>query len=56
MPVEEDEIGGYHTFNDENRVFNIIKTKKNGRSKTRFISEVSESSNKSDFYIGERQS
>ena len=53
-PVEEDETVGSHTFNDDNRIFNITKTKQNRKSKTRIVSEVSaSSSNKSDFYISE---
>ena len=55
-PVKEDEAGGSHTFNDANRIFNVTKTKRNGKSKTRTLSEVSESSNKSDFYISKCQS
>ena len=55
-PVEEDEPGDSHTFTVDNHVFNITKTKRNRKSKTRIVSEVSELSNKSDFYIGERQS
>ena len=55
-PVEEDETEGSHTFNIDNRVFNITKTKRNGKSKTRIMSERSESNNKSDFCIGKRQS
>ena len=54
-PVEEDETGGSHTFNVDNRVFNITKTKQNGKPKTRTVSEVSELSNKSDLYISKRQ-
>ena len=55
-PVGEDEIGDSHTFNVDNSVFNITKTKRNGKLKTRIVSEVSELSNKLNFYIGERQS
>ena len=36
--------------------FNITKIKQNGKAKTRTVSEVSGLSNKSDFYLGERQS
>ena len=53
--MEEDKSGGSHTFNVDNRVFNIIKAKQNGKSKTKTVSEVSESSIKSDFYIDKRQ-
>ena len=49
------EIGGSHTFTGDTDVFNLTKTKYNGKSKTRIVSEVS-TSNKSDFYIGKRQS
>ena len=55
-PVEEDDMGGSHTFNVDNHVYNIIKIKRDWTSKTRTVSELSESSNKLDFYIGERQS
>ena len=55
-PVEEDEAGGSRTLNVDNRVLNITKIKRNGKSKTRTVSKVYESSNKSDFYIGDRQS
>ena len=55
-PVEEGDVGGSHTFNVDNRVFNIKKIKQNGTSKTRTVSELSESSNKSDFYVSKRQS
>ena len=48
--------GRYHTLNGGDRVFNLTKTKHNGKLKTRIVSEVSESSNKPDFYIGKRQS
>ena len=49
------EIGGSHTFNVDNSVFNLTKTKHNRKSKTRIMSEVS-TSDESDFCIGERQS
>ena len=55
-PMEEDDVGGFHTFNVDNRVFNITKIKPDGTSKTGAVSELSESSNKLDLYIGERQS
>ena len=48
--------GSSHTFNIDNCVFNITKIKRDGTSKTRTVSELSKSSNKSDFYINERQS
>ena len=47
--MKEDEIRGSHTFNVDNRVFNITKTKQNEKFKTRTASEASESSNKSIF-------
>ena len=48
--------GSSHTFNDYNHGFNLTKTKHSGKSKTRIVSEVSESSNKPDFSIGKHQS
>ena len=54
-PEEGNEMGGYHTLNTNNSVFNLIKTKHNGKSKTRIVSEVSTSNNKLDFYIGKRK-
>ena len=48
--------GGSHIFNSDDCVFNLTKTKQNKKLKTRIVSEVSESNNKSDFYIGKRQS
>ena len=48
--------GSSHTFNGDDRVFNLTKTKYNGKSKTRIVSEVSELSNKPDFYMDELQS
>ena len=54
-PVDEDDVGGSHAFNVDNNVFNITKIKQGGTSKTRTVSELFESSNKSDFYIGQRQ-
>ena len=56
QPVEEDEVVESNTFNNDNCVFNITKTKRNGKSKTRTVSEMSELSNKSDFYINKHQS
>ena len=55
-PVSEDDMGGSHTFNVDNYVFNITKIKLDGTLKTRAVSELSELSNKLDFYIGKRQS
>ena len=55
-PVEEDETRGSRTFNVDNHVYSITKIKRNEKSKTRTVSEVSELSNKSDFNIGKRQS
>ena len=52
-PMNEDDVGGFHTFNVDNHVFNITKIKQDGISKTRVVSELSESSNKLDIYIGE---
>ena len=54
-PTKEDEPGSLHTFTGNDRIFKLIKTKHNGRSKTRIVSEVP-TSMKSDFYIGNRQS
>ena len=48
-------MGGSHIFNVDNRDFNITKIKQDKTSKTRTVSELSESNNKSDFYISERQ-
>ena len=49
-PAKGNEMGGSHTFNVDTSVFNLTKTKTkhNGKSKTRIVSEVS-TSNKSDF-------
>ena len=49
-------MGGSHTFNTDNHVLNLTKSKQDGTSKTRTVNELSELSNKLDFYIGERQS
>ena len=54
-PEGVNETGDSHTFNADNNVFNLTKTKHNKKLKTRIVSEVSTSNNKSDFYIGERQ-
>ena len=48
-PVEEDDVEGSHTFNVDNHVYKITKIKWDGTSKTRAVSELSESNNKSDF-------
>ena len=55
-PEERNETGGSPTFNTDNNVFNLTKTKHNRKSKTRIVSEVFTSNIRSDFYIGERQS
>ena len=55
-PTNGNEVGGSRTFNVDNSVFNLTKTKHNGKLKTRIVSEVSASHNKPDFYIGKRQS
>ena len=55
-PVNEDDVRGSNTFNADNHVFNITKIKSDGTSKTRAVSELSESSNKSNFYIDKRKS
>ena len=54
-PKMRNEMGGSNTFNTVKSVFNLAKTKHNGKAKTWIVSEVSTSNNKSDFYIGERQ-
>ena len=54
IPTEENEPGRSHTFTGDNNIFELTKTKHNGKSKTRLVSEVS-TSVKSDFYIGKRQ-
>ena len=54
--MEGDETGSFHTFNADNSVFNLTKTKQIGKSKTRIMSELSKSNNKSDFNISKRQS
>ena len=54
--MERDETEGFHTFNIDNSIFNLIKTKRNEKLKTRIVSEVSESNNKLDFYIIKHQS
>ena len=47
--------GGSHIFTGDTDDFDLTKTKHNGKSKTRIVSEVS-TSNKSDFYINKHQS
>ena len=54
ISTNENEPGSSHTFTGNNSVFKLTKTKHNGKSKTRIVSEVP-TSIKSDFYIGERQ-
>ena len=44
----------FKTFTGDNDIFTITKTKHNGISKTRLVSETSTSVN-SDFYFDERQ-
>ena len=53
-PTGENEPGSSHMFTGDNSIFKLTKTKHNGKSKTRLVSEVS-TSVESDFYIGERQ-
>ena len=52
--TDENEPGSSHTFTGNNSIFKLTKTKRNGKSKTRVVSEVP-TSIKSDFYIGKRQ-
>ena len=54
-PTKEIEMEGSRTFTSDTDVFNLTKTKHNGKSITRIVSEVS-TLNKSAFYISERQS
>ena len=54
-PTKENEPGSLHTFTDDDSIFKFTKTKHNGRSKSRLVSEVP-TSIKSDPYIDERQS
>ena len=54
IPIEENKPGSSHTFKGKNNIFELTKTKHNGKSKKRLVSEVS-TSVKSNFYIGERQ-
>ena len=53
-PTEENKSGSSHTFTGDDSIFNLTKTKHNGKSKTILVSEVS-TSVKSDFYIDKRQ-
>ena len=53
-PTEKNESGNSHTFTGDDSIFKLIKTKHNGKSKTKLVSEVP-SSLKSNFYIGKRQ-
>ena len=53
-PTKENEPGSSHTFTGNDSIFKLTKTKHNGRSKTRLVSEVP-TSVKSNFYIGEHQ-
>ena len=55
-PVTNNNVGGSHTFNVDNPLFNLTKIKRDGTFKTRVVSKLSESNNKLDFYIGKRQS
>ena len=54
IPTEENEPGSSYTFTGDNNIFELTKTKHNGKSKTRLVSEVSKFV-ESDFYIGKRQ-
>ena len=54
-PKKGYETRGSHIFTADTGFFYFTKTKHNGKLQTRIVSEVS-TSNKSDFYIGERQS
>ena len=54
-PTKENEPGSSHTFMNDSSIFKLTKTKHNGRSKTRLVSEIATSIN-SEFYIGKRQS
>ena len=53
-PTKDNKLGSSHTFTGDNSIFKLTKTKHNGKSKTRLVSEVP-TSVKSDFYIGKRQ-
>ena len=52
-PTKSTEMRGSHTFIGDTGIFNLTKTKHNGKLKTRIVSEVS-TSNKSNFYISKR--
>ena len=54
-PTKEYAPGSSQTVTGDICIFKLTKTKQNGISKTRLVSEVP-TSIKSDFYIGERQS
>ena len=53
-PKKGMEMGGSHIFTRDTDVFNLTKTKHNGKSKTRIVNKIF-TSNKSDSYIGKRQ-
>ena len=52
--TNENEPSTSHTFTGNNSIFKLTKTKHNGKSKTRIVSEVP-TSIKSNFYIGKHQ-
>ena len=54
--VTNNDVGGSNIFNVDNPVLNLTKIKQAGTSKTRVFSDLSESSNKLDFYISKCQS
>ena len=53
-PTEENKPGSSHMFTGDDSIFKFTKTKHNGRSKTRLVSEAP-TSVKSDFYIDKCQ-
>ena len=55
-PVTNDDVGGSDTFNVDNPLFNLTDIKGDRTSKTRVVSELFESNNRSDFYISKLQS
>ena len=55
LPTKGIEMANSHTFTSETDVFNLIKTKHNRKSRIRIVNGIS-TSNKTDFYIGKRQS
>ena len=55
-PMKEDETEGSDTFNVDNSVFNLTKTKHNRKLTSKIVSEVSKSNNKSELYIDKHQS